>query len=266
MSPGYLDLDAAGYDDGFARWTRRLAEPFLDFVGPARGLRVLEAGAGTGSLTRAVLARLGDGELHACDLSSRYVAVLHRRIADSRLHLHVSDAARLPLPDGGFDLSISLLMLNFAGPEAVAEMTRVLGAGGRFAAGVLDLRNTGLLMRRFFDRAAALSPEAARLRQEILGLPLGNPARAVAECRLAGLAEVTRTSFALPMDYESFADCWALLSAAQGPTGAIAACLPTASRAALEAELRQAYLDGRPDGPRRETIDAWAVKGRLAAA
>ncbi len=261
MKDGYFDLDPAGYDKGFARWTSRLAEPFLDFVALKSGARVLEAGAGTGSLTRAVLARLGEGEIHACDLSPRYVAVLRQRIQDPHLHLHVADARQLPLPDSCFDASLSLLMLNFAGPRGLMEMVRVTRPGGCFAAGVLDLGKGEAMMRRLFDRAGDLGPAASELRRTILGAELGRSIRTSVACRAAGLREVTLAAFSVPIDYESFEDCWQMLAAAQGPTGLIVASLGPEARAALQDSLRLAYLDGRPDGPRREMIDAWGVRG-----
>jgi hypothetical protein len=41
------------------------------------------------------------------------------------------------------------------------------------------------------------------------------------------------------------------------------ACLPAGAREDLRAELRKAYLEGEPDGPRREKITIWALKARL---
>jgi ubiquinone/menaquinone biosynthesis C-methylase UbiE len=39
------------------RWSRRLAGPFLDFVGSANGESVLDVGCGTGCLTFALKER-----------------------------------------------------------------------------------------------------------------------------------------------------------------------------------------------------------------
>jgi ubiquinone/menaquinone biosynthesis C-methylase UbiE len=76
MIDAYLDLDAAAYDRGVARWSRRLAEPFLEFVGIAEGQRILDLGCGTGSLGKAVLRRLGEVELHGSDPSAASIALL----------------------------------------------------------------------------------------------------------------------------------------------------------------------------------------------
>jgi SAM-dependent methyltransferase len=261
----YLDRDASGYEKGVARWTRQLAVPFLDVVGLAPGERILDLGCGTGSLAKEVLRRLEGGEVHGCDPSPSSVAVLRSQIKDARLRLHVSDANRLPLPDGSVDRALSLFVLNFAGPGAIAEKARVVRAGGWIAAGVADFRDTDLMIRRLYDLGGAATPDAARLRQEILGAPMCNPLRAAAECRRQGLEAVETVTLSVSVRYENFADCWSTLAVAQGPNGTILACLSRAARAAVEQQLRVAYLAGAADGPRRETIAIWALKARRPA-
>jgi SAM-dependent methyltransferase len=265
MVDAYLDLDATAYDRGVARWSRRLAEPFLDFVGVAEGQRILDLGCGTGSLGKAVLARLAEVELHGCDPSAASIALLRAQAEGGRWHLHASDGNRLPLPDRYFDRSLSLLVLSFAGPGALAEKARVTRPGGWIAAGVPDFSDTHVMIRRLYDLCAAASPEAARLRHQVLGAPMSGAVRAAAECRRLGLADVETTTLSVSVAYESFADCWSLLAARQGPNGAMVACLPASARAQVESALRQVYLAGDADGPRQETITAWALKARHPA-
>jgi SAM-dependent methyltransferase len=259
----YLDLDARGYDKGVARWTRRLADPFLDFVGLAEGERILDVGCGTGSVAQSVLARLGPVEVHGSDPSPASIALLRSQVSDSRLHVHVADGNKLPLPDRHFDRCFSMLALSFAGPGLLAEKARVTRAGGWIAAGVPDFSDTRVMIRRLYDLCAALSPAAAELRREVLGAPMSSSVRAAAECRRIGLRDVQVTLLSVTVDYESFADCWSVLAARQGPNGAMVACLPAGAREDLRAELRKAYLEGEPDGPRREKITIWALKARL---
>ncbi len=258
----YLDRDAAGYERGVARWTRQLAVPLLDFVGVSAGHRVLDVGCGTGSLAKEALRRVGDGEVHGCDPSLASIAVLKQQVGDPRLHVHVSDANRLPLPDAYFDRALSLFALNFAGPGAIAEKARVTRPGAWIAAGVPDFRDRTVMIRRLYDLAGATAPEAERLRRDILGAPMCNPTRAAAECRRHGLQDVETVSLSVSVEYGSFADCWSVLAIPQGPNGAIIACLPPAARSAVEEQLRNAYLDGGQDGPRRESIAIWALKAR----
>jgi SAM-dependent methyltransferase len=259
----YLDRDVAGYDKGIGRWTRRLTEPFLDFLELGPGERILDVGCGTGSVIEAVLRRLPGGEVHGCDLSRASVAMLRAQVLDPRLHVHVADANRLPLPDGYFDRSVSMFVLTFAGPGALAEKARVTRAGGWIAVGVPDFRDTSVMIRRLFDLAGALTAEAGQLRRAILGAPMRNPERAAAECRRLGLEQTEWRSLSVAVDYDCFASCWATLATMQGPNGAMVDCLPPSARVTLEDSLRRAYLAERPDGPRRETITIWALKARV---
>jgi ubiquinone/menaquinone biosynthesis C-methylase UbiE len=261
----YLDLDPAAYDRGVGRWTRQLADIFLDFIGLAEGEKILDLGCGTGSLGKAVLRRLAAVELHGCDPSAASVALLRSQVDDSRLHLHVADGNRLPLPGGYFDRCFSLLVLTFAGPGALGEKARVVRPGGWIAAGVPDFRDTHVMIRRLFDLCAAASPQAAELRRKVLGAPMSNSVRAAAECRRLGLQDVDVTTLSVAVEYAGFADCWSVVAARQGPNGAMVACLPAAVREEVRQALRQAYLAGEPDGPRRETIAAWALKARRPA-
>ena len=53
-SSTFVAADGEGYELTMGRWSRRLAVPFLDFVGTADGERALDVGCGTGHLAAAV--------------------------------------------------------------------------------------------------------------------------------------------------------------------------------------------------------------------
>ena len=56
-TPVFLATDARAYEHFMARWSRRLAGPFLDFAGVKGGNRVLDVGCGTGVITAALAER-----------------------------------------------------------------------------------------------------------------------------------------------------------------------------------------------------------------
>src|SRR5215472_431764 len=55
----FLATDAHAYEHFMARWSRRLAGPFLDFAGVRAGERVLDVGCGTGVITIALAEPVG---------------------------------------------------------------------------------------------------------------------------------------------------------------------------------------------------------------
>jgi len=132
--------DGDGYELQMGRWSRRLAEPFLDFSGFADGERVLDVGCGTGSLTFALLARAEIKSICGIDFSSDYINYASRRNADARVEFSVGDACALQFPDRSFDRVLSLLMLHFVprADRAVTEMFRVARPGASVAAAVWD--------------------------------------------------------------------------------------------------------------------------------
>lgn len=134
------DREAALYDDRFmirfgngigrivGREVRRLVGDI-----PQAG-RALDVACGTGylaiGLAEAGLAR----EVHACDLSQAMLGRCAENAARSGVpvHLAMSDAERLPYPDGAFDLVCARGALHHvpSPPAALREMRRVLRRGG----------------------------------------------------------------------------------------------------------------------------------------
>jgi ubiquinone/menaquinone biosynthesis C-methylase UbiE len=101
---------------------------------PSGARQVLELAAGTGRLTRHLLAGLpSDGALIATDLNEPMLAEAQRRVpADSRLRWQVADAQALPLGDATMDVVACQFGLMFVPdkPRALREMRRVLRPGG----------------------------------------------------------------------------------------------------------------------------------------
>lgn len=54
MSSTFVAKNAAGYEPLMGRWSRRLAQPFLDFSDLRNCKRILDVGCGTGSLSKAI--------------------------------------------------------------------------------------------------------------------------------------------------------------------------------------------------------------------
>ena len=117
-----------------ARW----ADQLLDVAAPAAGARVLDVGCGTGIVARRAAASVGPGgHVAGVDLNEGMLAVARAASATVRppIEWRQGDAAKLPFPDGSFDVALSQQMLQFASdPSAVLrEMRRVLASEGRAA-------------------------------------------------------------------------------------------------------------------------------------
>lgn len=102
MPSNFVANGAEHYEASMGRWSQRLAGPFLAFVGvPARG-RVLDAGAGTGSLTLAPAVDPDIEAIEALDFAEDYVSALRTRTADPRLTARQGDVCALPSEDASF--------------------------------------------------------------------------------------------------------------------------------------------------------------------
>lgn len=266
-SSTFLAADGDGYELNMGRWSRRLAEPFLDFVGLAEGERVLDVGCGTGGLTAALLRRVGAIEVQGVDLAAPYIDYARRQISDRRAAFRVGDACALEFADGSFDRVLSLLVLHFVprAADAIAQMRRVARPGSVVGAAVWDARGGFVANRMFFDTAAALDPKAAPRRAKNYARPMTRPGELAAAWRDAGFTDVQETVLAIRMEFTSFADYWAPYLGNDGPGAEYVRTLAPDEKHRLEAAVRDAYLDGDPDGPRSYAALAWAVKGTVPA-
>jgi ubiquinone/menaquinone biosynthesis C-methylase UbiE len=264
VSSTFRATDGDGYELVMGRWSRRLAEPFLDFVGTADGEAVLDVGCGTGCLTFALKDRSEPRKLHGVDFSAAYIEHAARQNHDPRIAFEVGDACALAYPDRSFDRVLSLLMLHFVprADQAVAEMRRVARPGAVVGATVWDARGGFVSNRMFFDTAAALDPKANERRARNYTRPMTRPGELKKAWLAAGLIEVVETTLSIRMEYASFDDYWAPLVGKEGPQAEYVASLSDTERARLRDALRLAYVDGEPDGPRSYAALAWAVKGR----
>lgn len=116
------------------RLAAALAEPLRERAGlHGRPLRVLEVGAGTGSVTRALLPLLGPGDrLDVVEANPRFAAGLSRALREgaaerrAAVQVYAARVERVPLPDR-YDVVVSgLPFTNFAPADVDAIMARYL--------------------------------------------------------------------------------------------------------------------------------------------
>jgi SAM-dependent methyltransferase len=267
VSSTFTAGSGAGYDRFMGRWSARLAEPFLDFAGCANGEDILDAGSGTGSLTLALSRRLKGGSITGVDYSPIYVDYTKQTIRDPRVALQVGDICALPFADGSFDRVLSLLVLHFV-PDtgrATQELRRVARPGATVAAAVWDVRGGFVANRMFYDTAAVFDEEGRRRRARNYTRPMTRPGELVMAWRAAGFTNIRDAALHIRMEYGAFDDFWIPLAGKDGPGAEYIATLSAERRDRLRDMVRDAYLDGEPDGPRSYAAIAWAVAGTVPA-
>src|SRR3954454_20718205 len=87
--------DSDAYELQMGRWSRRLAEPFLDFAGVAGGERILDVGCGTGSLTFAIAERCKPAALCGVDRTAAFVEYAKGKNNNTAIDFSVGDACAL---------------------------------------------------------------------------------------------------------------------------------------------------------------------------
>jgi SAM-dependent methyltransferase len=251
------------YEAYVGRWSRRVAEAFLPWLGVPAGRRWLDVGCGTGALTATILAGADPVEVVGVDTSEGFLATARARTGAGRATFHVGDARSLPLPGGHFDAVVSGLAVNFV-PDplgAVAEFARVAGSGRVAAAYVWDYAEGMAMMRYFWDAAAALDPAAADL-DEGRRFPLCRPEPLRRLWTDAGLYEVSVEAIDVPTTFADFDDFWGPFLGGQGPAPGYVMSLTEERCVALRERLR-ASLPSEVDGSVRLTARAWAVRGTV---
>jgi len=262
-SSNFHSADGSGYELQMGRWSRRLAEPFLDFVGTAEGESVLDVGCGTGSLTFALAQRCPVKMLQGVDFAPMYVQHAASRNSDPRITFQVDDACALDIPDHSFDRVLSLLVLQFipGADRAIAEMRRVARPGAVVGAAVWDSRGGLVINRIFFDTAAMLDPRGNTRRAHHYTRPMTRPGELAKAWRAAGFDDVIETNLCIRMEFASFDDYWAPCAGKDGALAEYVASLGAPDQTKLRDAVRLAYLDGEADGLRSYAAVAWAVKG-----
>lgn len=253
--------EAEAYERFMGRWSQHLAPPFLKFAGLNDGDRVLDVGSGTGSLAFAVQKEAPTSRVVGIDFSPAYVAYAQSRPGGDRVTFEEGDAQRLRFPDGSFDRSLALLVVNFIPDRsaAVREMARVTRPGGVVAAAVWDYGDGMEMLRMFWDEAAAVDP-ASKLKDE-RHMPVCRKGELEGLWKAQGLLDVREEALVIATTFSSFDDFWSPFLEGQGPAGAYVASLTDGSRRELEQRLRRRLLGHGGDRPITLNARAWGVRG-----
>ncbi len=249
------------YEAFMGRWSRLIADRFVQAMSVSGGLRWLDVGCGTGALLHAVTQVCSPQEAVGVDPSAEFVQVARARLGE-QADIRVAGGEELPFGDDTFDLVVSGLVLNFV-PDplaAVVEWKRVLRRGGSIAAYVWDYADGMEFLRCFWDAAVGLDAAAASL-DEGVRFPICRPERLADLFGRAGLSAVRTGELTVDTRFTGFNDYWTPFLAGQGPAPGYVAALGDSQRARLEARLRSTVPVSH-DGSIRFYARAWTVSGK----
>ena len=233
---GVFHTDEESYDDFMGRYSVRLAPLFAVFAGVGEGQTVLDVGAGTGALTRELVAR--GARVVAVEPSPEFARTLRSRFP--QLEVHEAPAEELPFADDSFDLALAQLVVAFMedAPAAMRELGRVARQVAVNMWGVEEVQMFAAIGRTARVVGGGYAEQGARryrTPQELHDLLAG-----------AGLTNVETGELDVTAPYVDFEDFWRPLTLGVGPAGAWLHGLDEEQRSLAHDELYRQL--GSPSG------------------
>ena len=151
-------LDGKAYERSMGAWSRLAGAVFLDWLGPAPGLRWIDVGCGNGAFTELLMARCAPAETLGIDPSAGQLAYARERPGASGARFLEGNAMALPVEDGRFDAATLALVIFFVPDPAkgLAEAVRVVRPGGEVSAYAWDFFGGGFPFEPFLEELRVL--------------------------------------------------------------------------------------------------------------
>ena len=251
------------YEYYMGRWSRLVAESFIEWLSPSSGLKWLDIGCGSGALSEAIIYNHESTVLTAIDQSEDFVSTAQNRLS-SRVQCIVGNALSLPLGNSSVNIAVSRLVLNFI-PEpekALSEMRRVTDAGGTVAVYIWDYAGKVDFLRHFWDAAVDIKSEALNL-HESNRFPDSNAEALKRLFEKAGFVDIETTSIEITTYFRDFDDYWKPFLGGQGPAPSFVLSLNEDKNNKLRHTLKL-RLPTQQDGSISMVARAWAAKGQIS--
>jgi SAM-dependent methyltransferase len=252
-------IDGIAYERYMGKWSRLVGEAFLDWMAPQSGLRWLDVGCGNGAFTEILIERYAPVSVHGIDPSEAQLAYARTRIVSPVAQFRQGDAMAQPFPDDTFDAAVMPLVIFFVPEPAqgVAEMVRVVSAGGTVSAYAWDMVGGGFPYKALQDEmrelgiAAPVAPSVDASRIDVLrDLWSG-----------AGLEAVETREITVQRTFADFDDYWTTVLG--GPSVGPSLAAMASEDVALLQERMRARLPVDVTGRITYSARANAVKGRV---
>jgi SAM-dependent methyltransferase len=258
--PDKLFTDGETYERLMGRWSRLVAERFLDWLNPPANVSWLDVGCGNGAFTEELIARCAPSAVTAIDPSDDQIAYARTRQAAGMADFRVGDAQNLLFADRSFDVAAMALVISFL-PDpgrAIAEMARVVRPGGSVVAYMWDVPGGGVPVHAIYLALESMGMASVRPPN-----PGASELRAMQEFwNGAGLECVETHVVRVSTDYRDFDDYWDSNVVPIGPQGKIIAGMPASTREELRTRLCKS-LPVSQDGRIAYESFANCVKGRV---
>ncbi|MCA9734996.1 MAG: class I SAM-dependent methyltransferase [Chromatiaceae bacterium] len=248
------------YEFYMGRWSKLVAEQFVDWLSPEPGRHWLDVGCGSGALSAAVIDRHAPKMVTAIDQSDGFVNTTQQRLG-SNASCKVGNALSLPLDNASMDIAVSGLVLNFI-PEpekALKEMQRVTRSGGTVAIYVWDYAGKMDFLNHFWDAVVEINPHASDL-HEGQRFPDCTAEKLLDVFNRVGFSQVEVAPIEIFTHFKDFDDYWRPFLGGQGPAPTYVSELSGTERD----QLRKALVQRIPvdeDGSIILSARAWASKG-----
>jgi ubiquinone/menaquinone biosynthesis C-methylase UbiE len=246
----------------FGPWAPRV----VGLAALVAGERVLDAACGTGVVARLAAERVGpSGAVVGLDLNpGMLVVAASLPVTGAPVGWVQANAGRMPFPDGSFDVVCCQLGLQYFPdrPAKLAEMARVLTAGGRLVAMVwrsIDRSPGFAVLAEALDRH--IGPAAGAIMRAPFGLGDEEVLRGLVEG--AGFREVRVDRRAGEVRFGSARHFVVAQGAGSPLAGPVEAAEP-AARAGLLAEVEAATEAWQSEAGLAFPIEALLVSGRTA--
>lgn len=250
--------DGAAYDRYMGEWSRRVATKFLDWLAPRPALRWLDVGCGNGAFSMVIADRCAPAMINGIDPSEHQLAFARTCLTPSVAQFERGDAMALPFGDDAFDVAVMPLVIFFVPDPAVgvAEMARVVGAGGTVASYSWDVTGGGFPYALVKEALSAMgietprepNPDASRM-DRLAELWTG-----------AGLERVETREIVVERTFANFDDYWHTIIG--GPSaGRQIRALSGPNRARFTARLKERLPAPNAKGAFTTSARANAIRG-----
>jgi SAM-dependent methyltransferase len=250
----------AHYEQWMGRWSRLLAQEFLQWLNLRAGLRWLDVCCGSGIVTEAIAERNAPASILGIDASPDQISFARQNRFRPNVTFETGDAMALPFPDASFDAIVCGLGLNYIPTpvEALKEFRRVSAPAGTIALYVWDYAQGARFLREFWDAAITVDHEAATFDQAYR-FPMCNPEGLQSLFGQAGLKHASLHALEIVTRFTSFDDYWAPLLTGQGSAPNYLATRDKKIQTAIRERLR-AVLPANAQGAIELPARAWAVR------